>query len=101
LDLHGSALRAVFADIPDLDIAPAPKIVHVLLLGGEQRLEPLAHYAIHGPLSTAAEFFSRSRLRGVIDHELGEVDRAAGPGLDGEGNLAEVLGVVNLVGVRA
>ena len=41
LDLHGGALHAVFPDIPDPDIAAAPEIVHVLLLGGEQLLEPL------------------------------------------------------------
>ena len=101
LDLHGAALRAVFPDIPDPDIAAAPEIVHVLLLGGEQLLEPLVHYAIHGPLGTAAKFFGRSRLRRVIDHVFGEMDRTAGPGLDCEGDLAEVLGVGNLVGVRA
>ena len=80
LDLHGGALGAVFPDIPDLDIAAAPEIVHVLLLGGEQLLEPLVHHAIHGPLSTAAELFRRSRLRRVIDHVFGEVDRTAGLG---------------------
>jgi len=62
LDLHGCALSAVFPDIPDPNIAAAPEIVHVLLLGGEQLREALAHYAIHCPLSTAAEFFRRSRL---------------------------------------
>src|SRR5215510_6451783 len=37
----------------------------------------------------------------MIDHEFREVDRTAGPGLDGEGDLAEVFGVDRLVGVRA
>ena len=70
LDLHRSALRAVFPDIPDPDVAAAPEIVQVFLLRGEQLLEPLLHYAIHSPVGTAAEFFSRSRLRRVIDHVL-------------------------------
>jgi hypothetical protein len=58
LDLQGRVLCAVFPDILDLDIAAAPEIVHVLLLGGKQLREPLGRYAIHGPLSAAAEFFS-------------------------------------------
>src|SRR5262245_34716686 len=82
LDLDGGALRAVFTDILDPDIAAAPEIVHVLLLVGEQLLEPLGYYAIHRPLSTAAEFFGRSRLRGVIHHVFGELDRTAGQRLD-------------------
>ena len=101
LDLDGAALRAFFSDIPDPDIAAAPEIVHVLLLRGEQLLEPLGHHAIHGPLGTAAKFFSRSRLRRVIDHVFGEVDRTVGPSFDCEGDLAEILGAGNLVGVRA
>ncbi len=100
LDLYGAALRAIFPDIPDLDIAAAPEILQVLLLGGEQLLEPLVHYAIQRPLSAAAEFFSRGRPGGVIDHVFGELDRTAGPGLDCEGNLTKVPGVDDLVGVR-
>src|SRR5215813_10093941 len=101
LDSNGGALRAVFPDILDPDIAAAPEIVHVLLLVGEQLLEPLGYYAIHRPLSTAAEFFGRSRLRGVIHHVFGELDRTAGPGLDREGNLAKIFSVDDLVGMRA
>ena len=62
LDLYGAALRAFFSDIPDPDVAAAPEIVHVLLLGGEQLMEPLVHHAIHSPFGTAAKFFCGSRL---------------------------------------
>ena len=101
LDLHGTAVRTVFPDIPDPYIAAAPEIVHVLLLSGQQLLESLSRYAIQSPLSTAAELRSRSRLGGMIDHVFGELDRTARPGLDCEGNLAEVLGVESLLGMRA
>src|SRR5262252_1265750 len=37
----------------------------------------------------------------MIDHVFGEVDRTARPGLDGKGDLAEVLGVDSFVGVPA
>jgi hypothetical protein len=70
-------------------------------LGGKQFMEPLAYRTIHGPLGTAAEFFSRGRLRRVIHHEFGEMYRTARPSLDCEGDLAEVLGVGNLVRVLA
>src|SRR5207244_1616970 len=99
LDFYGGALEPVFADSTDADIAPVPEILHVLLLGGEQRLEPLLHHAVHGPLRTAADLFGGSRVRRVIDHVFGEVDRTAGLCLDREGDLAEVLGVDRLVGV--
>jgi len=98
LYLHGAPLCSVFPDILDPDIAPTPKIAHVLLLRSEQLLESLGHDAIHCPLSAAAELFSGSRLGCVIDHVFGELDRTAGPGRDCEGDLAEVLGVHNLVG---
>ena len=101
LDLYRAALGAVFPDISDPDIASVPEIVHILLLGAEQLLEPLGHDPIQGPLGTTAEFFNRSRLRGVIDPVFSEVDRTAGLGVNGEGDLAEVLGVGNLVCVRA
>jgi hypothetical protein len=101
LDLHGTALRALFSDIPDPHITAAPEIVHVLLLRREQLLEPLAHHAIRRPLGPAAKFFRRRRLRRVINHVFGEIDRTPGPGVDCEGDLAKVLGVGNLVGVRA
>ena len=101
LDFHRCALRAVFSDIPDADIGAAPEIVHVLLLRCKQLFEPLVHYAIHGPLGTGAEFFGRGRLRHMIDHELGEIDRKAGLGLDCEGDLAKILVKGNFVGVRA
>jgi hypothetical protein len=101
LDLDGAAFCSVFPDVLDPQIAPAPKLVHVVLLRGEQLLESLAHHAIHCPLSTATELFGAGRLRGVIDHVFGELDRTAGPRLDCEGDLAEVSGVGNLVGVRA
>ena len=78
LDLDGAALGPVFPDILDPDIAPTPKIVHVLLLRGEQPLESLGHYAIQCPFSTAAELFGGSRLRGVINHVFGELDGTAG-----------------------
>src|SRR5262249_18542895 len=100
LDLHGAALCAIFPDILDLDIAAAPEIVQVLLLGGEQLLEPLVHDAIERPLSAAAEFFDRGRVGGVIDYVFGELDRTAGPGLDCEGNLTKVPGMDHLAGVR-
>src|SRR5499427_9348157 len=101
LDFHGGALHTVFPDIPDPDIAAAPEIVHVLLLGGEQLLEPLGHYAIQRPLSAAAEFLSRSRFGGMIDYIFGELDRMARQGLDCEDDLAEVVSVDNLLGMRA
>ena len=75
--------------------------VHVLLLGGKQFLEPLAHHTIHGPLGTAAEFFNRSCLRCVVDHVFGEVDRTIGQSFNCVGDLAEILGVSNFVGMRA
>jgi hypothetical protein len=101
LDLDGAALYSVYPDILHADIASAPKIVHVLLLRGGELLESLGHYPIHCPLSTAAELFRGSRLRGVIDDVFGELDRTAGPRLDCEGDLAEVSGLDNFVGVRA
>ena len=88
-------------DMPDPDIAAAPEVVHVLLLRGEQLLEPLVFHAIQGPLGAAAEFFGRSRWRRMVDHVFGKVDRAAWLGLDREGDLAGVLGVDSLVGMRA
>src|SRR5215831_16169981 len=101
LDFYGAALDPVFPDITDADIAPVPEIPHVLLLGGEQRLESLPHHAVHRPLSTAADLFGGSRVRRVIDHVFGEVDRTSGLCLDREGDLAEVLGVDRLVGMWA
>src|SRR5258705_1736673 len=100
LDLNGAALRAFFSDIPYPDIAAAPEIVQVLFLRREQLLESLSHHTICGPLGTAAEFFSRSRLRCVIDHVLSKVDRTVGQSFNCEGDLAEILGVSNFVGVR-
>jgi len=82
LDLYGAALRAVFSDIPDPDIAAPPEIIHILLLRREQLLASLIDYAIHRPLGTTAEFFSPSRRRSVIDHKFAKVDRAAGLGFD-------------------
>src|SRR6516164_10734790 len=79
LDLHGRPLGALCANIPDPEITTSPEIVHVLLLGSEQLLESLARYAIHGPLGAAAEFFRRSRPRGVINNVLSELDRRARP----------------------
>ena len=101
LDLDSTALRAFFPDITHPDIAAPPEIVQVLLLGCEQLLEPMSHNAVHSPLGAAAEFFGRSRLRRVINHVFGEIDRKAGPGIDCEGDLAKILGIGNLVGVRA
>src|SRR5262249_43547867 len=46
LDFYGSAVRTVLSDIPDAYIAAVPKVVHVLLLSGEQRLESLTFYPI-------------------------------------------------------
>src|SRR6516225_1345500 len=101
LDLHGTAVRTVLPDIPHPYIAAAPKIVHILLLSSEQLLKSLGRYAIHSPVSTAAEFLSRSRLGGVVNHVFGELDWTVRPGLDCEGNLAEVVGVDGLVGMGA
>src|SRR4029453_3559938 len=75
LDLHGGTLHAVFLDIPDPDIAAAPEIVHVLLLSGEQLLEPLMFHAIQRPLGAGAEFFGRRRWWRAGRHRLGGVDR--------------------------
>lgn len=50
LDLRRRALGAVFPDVPDPDIVAAPEIIHVLLLGGEQLLEPLG--PLRDPSST-------------------------------------------------
>src|SRR5215831_10402976 len=101
LDFYGAALDPVFPDITEADIASVPEILHVLLLDGEQLLEPLLHHAVHRPLRTAADLFGGSRVRRVIDHVFGEVDWTAGLGLDREGDLAEVLGVDCLGGVWA
>src|SRR5262249_39126923 len=101
LNLYGATLGAVFADVLDSNIAAAPEIVHVLLLSSEQLLESLRRYPVHCPLSAAAEFLSRSGARGVIDHVFGEYDRTVRPGLDDEGDLAEIIGVDGLVGIRA
>src|SRR5271165_4491167 len=62
LDLHSAAICAFFSDIPDPDIAAPPEIVHVLLLGCEQPLEPMGRNAVHSPLGAAAEFFGRRRV---------------------------------------
>src|SRR5207245_4758931 len=94
------ALEPVCADSTDADIAPVPEILHVLLLGGEQRLEPLLHHAVHRPLRTAADLFGGGRVRRVIDHVFGEMDRTSGLCLDREGDLAELLVVYRLGGVR-
>ena len=101
LHLHRIALRAVFPDIPDPDIAAAPEIVHILLLGCEQLLEPLGHHTIHRPIGAAAEFFGRSRRGGVIDHVFRELNWAVGLSLDRKGDLAEILAVDDLVSMRA
>src|SRR5262249_9878546 len=101
LDFHGRAVCTVLSDIPDSYIAAVPKIVHVLLLRGEQLLESPTFYPIHSPLSTAAKFLGRSGLRGVIDHIFGELDRPVGLGLACEGTLAEVVVVARFWGMRA
>src|SRR5580692_10913441 len=92
LDLDGAALHSVLLDILDPHVTSAPKIVHVLLLSGEQLPEPLANYAIQRPFSAAAELFGASRVRGVIDHVLGELDWTAELRLDCESDLTEVRG---------
>ena len=97
LDFHSAAFRPVFPDIPDLDVAGAPEIIEILLLRGEQLLEPLVHYSIHRPLGTAAEFFRRSCWRRVIDHVFGKTDWTTGTSVDCKGDLAEVLVARNLV----
>ena len=56
LDLYSGAFRAFRPNILDADIAATPEIVHIMLLAGEQLLEPLGRDAIHCPLGTAAEF---------------------------------------------
>ena len=101
LDLYGAALRAVFSDILDPDIAAPPEIIDILLLRREQLLESLIDYAIHGPLGTTAELLGRSRRRGVIDHVLGELDGAATASLDRERDLPEVLAMHDLVSIGA
>src|SRR6516162_9093470 len=101
LDLYGTALRTVLADILDAHIAAAPEIVHVLLLTAQQWLEPLRRYAIQSPLGTAAELLDRSRLGSMVDHVFGELDRTIRQSFDGEGNLAEVVAADGLVGMRA
>ena len=101
LNLYSAALQAVFPDVPDLDIAAEPEIVHVLLLTGEQLLESLLRDAIHRPLGSAAEFFSRSRPGGMIDHVFRELNWRPTLRRDREGDLPEVLGMNNLRGVLA
>src|SRR5262249_47634399 len=93
--------RAVLPDILDADIAPAPEIVHILLLRGQQWLETLRRYAIQSPLGTAADLLDRSRLGRMVDHVFAELDRTVRQGFDGEGNLAEVVAADGLVGMRA
>src|SRR5207302_10465375 len=78
LDFDGAALDPVFPDSTDADIAAVPEILHVLRLSGEPRLEPLLHHAVHLPLRTAADLCGGSRVRRVIHHVDGEVDRTAG-----------------------
>ena len=97
LDLHGAAPCPLLAYILDPNVAAAPKIVHVLLLGYEQPLESLVHYAIHRPLGAAAQFFGGCLLRTMVDNVLGELDRTTGLGIYGESNLAKVRGTGNFV----
>src|SRR6478672_5623218 len=73
LDLYGGPFPAFDPDITHTHIAAAPEIVHILLLGGKQILEPPGRYPIHCPLSAAAQFPRRRGLRGMIDHVFGEV----------------------------
>src|SRR5271157_4143571 len=101
LNLDRAALCAVFADVPDPDIATAPEILHVLLLRREQFLKSLGRDAIQAPLGASAKLFSRSHAGRVIDHVFREVDRTIGPGLDLESNLAGVLRIGNFMGMRA
>ena len=101
LDLHRAAFRPVLSDIADPDVAAAPEIVQILLLRGEELLEPLAHYAIHRPLGTAAEFFRRSCRRRVVNHIFGKMDRTTGVSVDCEGYLAAIFTMGNFVGLRA
>ena len=101
MDFDGGPFRAFRPDIPHTDIAAAPKVVHILLLGGKQILESPGRYPIHCPLSAAAEFPRRRDLRGIIDHVFGQVYWTASAGLNREGDLTEVLGVDHLMSVRA
>src|SRR6516225_7400528 len=101
LDLDGTALRTVLSDILDAHVAAAPEIVQILLLRGQQLLESLDRYAIQSPLSATAEFLSRSRIGGMVDNVLRELDRTGLPRFDGERDLTEVVGVDSLVDIRA
>ena len=98
LDLERRAMRTIFPNVLYADVAPAPEIMHVLLLRAEQVLEPVGHNAIQCPLGTTAEFFGRGRRRRMVDHVFGELDWTIGPRLNREGDLAEILGVDCLVG---
>ena len=46
LRLDRAALYAILPRIPDPDIAPAPEIVHVLLLASKELVETLVHHSI-------------------------------------------------------
>ena len=101
LDLESGALRSVFSDILHPDIASAPKIGHILHLRSEQLLEPLGRYAIQTPLSATAEFLGRGRLRRMVNHVLGKLDRTIWPSFNCKGDLAEVLAVDDFVRMGA
>ena len=101
LHFHRVALRSGFPDIFNPDVAAAPEIVHILLLGCKEFWKPFGHHAIQGPLSPAAEFFGRSRWRRMIDHVFGELDGAVWLSFDCESDLAEILVLRNLVRISA
>ena len=95
LNLHCSALRAVFPYVRDTDITAPPEVRHVMLLRQKQWLEPLCHDTIHRPLGATAKLLWRGGVRGMVDHELREVDRMPRPSLDPESNLTEVVVVAH------
>src|ERR1700722_4591915 len=98
LDFDSGPFGAFNPDVPHTDITAAPEIVHILLLGIKQILEPPGRHPIHCPLSAAAEIPLRHGLGGMIDHIFGEAYWRTRPGFDGEGDLTEIVRVDHLMG---
>ena len=101
LHFHRVAPRAMLPDILDPDIAAAPEVVHILLLGREKLRKPVSNDAIQGPLRAAAEFFGRSCPGRMIDYIFGELDGAVWLSLNFKGDLPEVIALRNLVRMGA
>jgi hypothetical protein len=99
LNLDGRTLGTLFPDVPHMDVAAMPEIRHILLLLTKQVSEALRRDTIHRPLGATTKLIGRGRMRGVVDHKLCEVDRLAGPCVDPESHLTEVIAVSYMNGI--